>query len=303
MNTSRRRFIKHSTFVLAGSTLLSEPLFAAAKKKKITGVQLYSIREDMTKDPLGTLKQLAQMGYKHVEHANYVNRRFYGHSASDFKKILADLGMDMPSGHTVLGAQHWDAAKKEFTDSWKLTVEDAAVAGQQFVISPSLPMTMRKDYDELRRTLDVFNKSGELCKRSGMKFGYHNHDFEFTQKLNNETLYDIILQNTDPALVMQQLDIGNMYNGGAKAMDILKKYPGRFPSLHVKDEIKAKSGEEHYESTILGTGVIGVKEILDYAKKNSGTIHYIIEQESYQGMAPLNSVKEDLEIMKKWGYA
>ena len=303
MNTSRRSFIKKTAIVIAGSTLFSEQLMAAGKKKRLTGVQLYSIRDDMRKDPLGTLKALSQMGYKHVEHANYQNRKFYGHAAADFKKILADLGMDMPSGHTVLGMQHWDATKKEFTDAWKWTVEDAAIAGQQFVISPSLPMPMRKDYDELRRTLDIFNKSGELCKRSGMKFGYHNHDFEFTQKLNNETLYDLILQHTDPALVMQQLDIGNMYNGGAKAMDILRKYPGRFPSLHVKDEIKAQSGQEQYESTVLGTGVIGVKEVLDYAKKNSGTIHYIIEQESYQGKAPLDTVREDLEIMKKWGYA
>lgn len=303
MNTTRRSFIKKTALVVAGSTLFSDQLLAAGKKKRLTGIQLYSIRDDMRKDPLGTLKALSQMGYKHVEHANYQNRKFYGHTAADFKKILADLGMDMPSGHTVLGTQHWDASKKEFTDVWKWTVEDAAIVGQQFVISPSLPNSMRKDYDELRRTLEIFNKSGELCKGSGMKFGYHNHDFEFSEKLNNETLYDIILQNTDPALVMQQLDIGNMYNGGAKAMDILKKYPGRFPSLHVKDEIKAQSGPEQYESTVLGTGVIGVKEVLDYAKKNSGTIHYIIEQESYQGKAPLDTVREDLEMMKKWGYA
>ena len=88
--------------------------------------------------------------------------------------------------------------------------------------------------------MEVFNKSGELCQKSGMKFGYHNHDFEFSQKLNDMTVYDIILQNTDPKLVIQQLDIGNMYNGGAKALDIVKKYPGRIESMHVKDEIKGE---------------------------------------------------------------
>ncbi len=302
MHTTRRSFIRQSAMVVAGSTLFSNELFAGGKKKKLTGVQLYSVRDDMSKDPLGTLKQVAQMGYKHVEHANYQNRKFYTYSATDFKKILDDLGMTMPSGHTVLAKQHWDAAKNDFTDAWKWTVEDAKTVGQVYVISPALPENMRKDYDELKRSMDLFNKAGELCKKAGMKFGYHNHDFEFTQKLNDQTLFDIILTSTDPALVIQQLDIGNMYNGGAKAMDILKKYPGRFPSMHVKDEIKAASGNERYESTVLGNGIIGVKDVIDYGKKYGGTIHFIIEQEAYQGKSPLTTLKENLDVMKKWGY-
>jgi sugar phosphate isomerase/epimerase len=303
MHTSRRLFIRQSAMVVAGSTLFSNELFAGGKKKKLTGVQLYSVRDDMRKDPLGTLKQLSQMGYKHVEHANYQNRKFYTYSATEFKKVLDDLGMTMPSGHTVLAKQHWDTTKNDFTDAWKWTVEDAKTVGQLYVISPSLPENMRKDYDELKRSMDLFNKSGELCKKSGMKFGYHNHDFEFSQKLNDQTVFDIILTSTDPSLVMQQLDIGNMYNGGAKALDILKRYPGRFPSMHVKDEIKATSGNEHYESTVLGKGIIGVKDVIDYGKKYGGTIHFIIEQEAYQGIPPLTTLKENLEVMKKWGYA
>jgi len=248
------------------------------------------------------LKQLASFGYKYVEHANYINRKFYGYSAADFRKVLDDLGLKMPSGHTVMGKAHWDADKKEFTDTWKWTVEDAAVAGQQFVISPWLDDSLRKTYDDLVRYMEVFNMSGELCKKSGMKFGYHNHDFEFSQQLNGQAVYDIMLTNTDPALVMQQLDIGNLYNGGAKAIDIVKKFPGRFESMHVKDEILAKSGREKYESTVLGKGIVNVKEVIDLGRKSGGTIHFIIEQESYQGQAPLDAVKEDLEIMKKWGY-
>ena len=77
-------------------------IYAAQKNKTLTGVQLYSVRDDMKKDPLGTLKQLAEMGYRHVEHASYTGRKFYGYSASEFKKILADLGLSMPSGHTVM---------------------------------------------------------------------------------------------------------------------------------------------------------------------------------------------------------
>ncbi|MBK5277796.1 MAG: sugar phosphate isomerase/epimerase [Bacteroidia bacterium] len=302
MNTSRRDFLKKGALALASTSILSHSLFAAKGGKELLGLQLYCVREEMKTDPLGTLKQLAEMGYKNVEHANYVDRKFYTYSAKEFKKVLDDLGMKMPSGHTVLGKKHWDEAKNDFTDAWKYTVEDAATLGQQFVISPSLEESLRKTYDGLKKQMDIFNKSGELCKKSGMKFGYHNHDFEFSQKLNDKTVYDIILQSTDPSLVMQQLDIGNLYNGGAKAIDIVRQYPGRFESMHVKDEIVASGGHEKYESTILGVGIVGVKEVIDLGRKSGGTIHFIIEQESYQGKTPLECMKEDLKIMKKWGY-
>ena len=303
MNTSRRKFVKDSTLALAGVTLFSKNLFLTAKSKTITGVQLYSVRDDMQKDPSGTLKKLADMGYKYVEHANYVNRKFYGYGPTEFKKLLDDLGLQMKSGHTVMGQKAWDESKNEFTDAWKYTVEDAAVVGQECVISLWLDESYRKDSDGLKKFLAVFNKIGELCKKSGMRFGYHNHDFEFNTMVDGMRLYDIILKETDPDLVIQQMDMGNMYGAGCRALDLLKQYPNRFKSFHVKDEIKSdkKDSMEGYESTILGTGVIPVKEILDNAKK-SGDVHFIIEQESYQGKTPLDCVKEDLDIMKKWGY-
>lgn len=301
MTTSRRTFIKKSAYALAGTSLSSQ-LFALNKGPQIVGIQLYSVRDDMKKDPLDTLKQLAATGYKYVEHANYVNRKFYGYTAGEFKKVLDDLGLKMPSGHTVMGKQHWDETAKDFTDAWKLTVEDAATVGQQYVISPWLDESLRKNFDDMKRYMDVFNKSGELCKKSGMKFGYHNHDFEFSVKLDNVKVYDIILKYTDPKLVAQQLDIGNMYGGGGRPLEVLKQYPGRFESLHVKDEIKVATGEEKYESAVLGKGIINVKQIIDFARKSGGTSHFIIEQESYQGKTPMASVQEDYRIMKKWGY-
>src|SRR5580693_9434163 len=227
MQSTRRDFIRSSA-IIAGAAVFPRNIFTSSAKNEILGIQLYSVREDMAKAPLETLKQLASIGYKYVEHANYVNRKFYGYSATDFKKVLDDLGLKMPSGHTVMGKQAWDNSKKEFTDSWKYTVEDAATVGQEYVISPWLDESLRKDYDGLLSSLDLFNKSGELCKQHGMKFGYHNHDFEFSVVLNNKKVYDIILQHTDPALVVQQLDMGNLYNGGAVAAGIVLQYPGRF---------------------------------------------------------------------------
>lgn len=305
MYTSRRSFLKKTAFAAAGATMLSSELFAAAKKKNIIfGIQLYSVRDDMQKDPEGTLKKLADMGYKYVEHANYVNRQFYKHSAADFKKLLDGLGLTMRSGHTVMNAKHWDDTKKDFTDAWKYTVEDAATCGQKFVISPWLDKPWYKDLDTLKHYMDVFNKSGELCQKHGMKFGYHNHNFEFSTQLEGKTLYEHILALTDPKLVAQQIDIGNMYGAGGRAYDIIKAHPGRFELMHVKDEIKSTKGEmeEPYESTVLGKGVIGTKEIVDIALKSGGTTDYIIEQESYQSLTPLESAKEDFEIMKQWGF-
>jgi sugar phosphate isomerase/epimerase len=302
MTDSRRTFIKKTTMAVAASAIFSNELFAAKKEAQLTGVQLYSVRDDMKKDPSGTLKQLSNMGYRYVEHANYIDRKFYGYEAKDFKKLLNDLNLKMPSGHTVMGKQHWDDAKKEFTDAWKYTVEDAAVVGQMYVISPWLDQDLRKNLDDLKRFLEVFNKSGELCKKSGMKFGYHNHDFEFSEKYGDVIMHDVIMQNTDPNLVIHQLDIGNLYNGGATALEVVKKWPGRFQSMHVKDEIKATSGNERFESTKLGAGIVPVKEVIDIGKKSAGTVHFIIEQESYQGKTPLASVEEDLKILKGWGY-
>ncbi len=304
MNTSRRKFIQTSAVAMAGAAFMPELLFAKEKKIERLGLQLYSVRDAMKVDPAGSLKKLADMGYIHVEHANYVDRKFYGYTAKDFKKLLSDLSLQMPSGHTVMTAKDWDTAKNDFTDKWKYTIEDAAEVGQRYVISPWLDEDLRTNMDGLKRFMEQFNKCGELCKSSGMTFGYHNHNFEFSTKIGDGNLYDFILKNTDPTLVAQQMDIGNMLGAGGIALDLLKKYPGRFELMHVKDEIKSDSGQgmDGYDSTILGQGVMPVKDIIKEARKIGGTSQFIIEQESYQGKDPFDCVKIDLQIMKKWGF-
>jgi sugar phosphate isomerase/epimerase len=304
MSTSRRNFLKTGGLSVAALAIGSHKLMAAAKPDTILAIQLYTVREDMRKDPSGTLKQLSDMGYKYVEHANYHDRKFYGYAPADFKKLLSDFGMEMPSGHVVMLPKDYDFAKNQFADSWNYTVEDAATAGQKYLVSPWLDDSKRKNMKDFKEYMDIFNKSGELCKKSGMKFGYHNHDFEFNTKIDGELLYDLILTNTDPTLVAQQLDMGNLYNGGFKAIDVARKYPGRFGMMHVKDEILAKKmiEGEKYESTILGQGIVGTKEVCDIGRTTGGTKYFIIEQESYQGLTPLDCSKQDYAIMKKWGY-
>ncbi len=306
MQNSRRKFIQNTGIALLGIGMTPSALWSkniSADANTLIGIQLYAVRDAMFKDPLGTLKALSKMGYQYIEHANYVNRKLYGYTPIEFKKILDDLGMKMPSGHTSLNANHWDANKKEFTAAWKYTIDDAVTLGQDYVISPWIDEKVRTSYDALMRQLEQFNLSGELCLESGMQFGYHNHNFEFIEKVNGQLIYDIILKETDPELVIHQLDFGNMFGIGARGMDWIKKYPGRFVSVHVKDEIKVPIGEmnDQHESTILGNGLVDPKAVCLLAKAIGGTKQFIIEQESYQGIAPLECARINLERIKTWG--
>lgn len=301
MKSNRRTFIKTGALAFAGTAVLNNSLFAATGQKGITGLQLYSIRDDMSRDPLGSLTKLAEIGYEYIEHASYTNRKFYGYSAPEFKKILDGTGLKMISGHTQFGRQHWDEGRKEFSESWKFTVEDAATLGQKYVVSPWIDESIRKNYDDFRGHMDLFNKCGELCKKQGMKFGYHNHNFEFSEKMNDETLFDIIMKSIDPDLVVVQLDIGNLFDGGAVALDIVNKYPGRFENVHIKD-VKKTGVDGKYESTIIGEGVADVRKVIELIKSTGGAQVMIIEQESYQGKTPMECVKRDLEIIKEWKY-
>lgn len=302
MRKTRREFLKSSGLALTAAALL--PQFACSPVGRTSGrtvaLQLYSVRDEMKQDPRATLTELADMGYTHVEHANYVNHRFYGWTAEEFKKVLDDLGLSMPSGHTVLGRNHWNEQQNDFTDEWKKLVDDAAYMGQQYVVSPWLDASLRQTYDDLMKFMEVFNKCGELCNRQGMRFGYHNHDFEFSEELNGEKVFDLMMKNTDADKVVMQLDMGNMYIAGALAKDVLGKYPGRYDNIHVKDMIRTEGGEG-YESTILGKGLVGAREVTDMAR-DMGTTLFVIEQEAYQGMQPIEAMRQNLAIIKDWGY-
>ncbi len=296
MLQNRRSFIKSS--VLAGMALaVPEKSQLFSSPKPTIGLQLYSVREDMKQNPVATLEQLAKMGYHFLEHANYVDHKFYGFKPKEFRRILDDLGLVMRSGHVPMNGDAWDSSQKDFTDAWKKTIESAAVLGQTYFIDSWLDISLRRNFEDCKRFMEVFNKCGELCKQQGLKFGYHNHDFEFSLRLTSVRIYDIIMQYTDPSLVTQQLDLGNMYEGGGRAKELLKQYPNRFELLHVKDVIKKADGG--YENTTLGGGIVGVKELLHLAAQSGGTTEYFVEQEQYQAKTPLQAVQEDLAWIKK----
>lgn len=150
MNSSRRTFLRNSAVAVTAAAIMPNDLFAAPRIQRV-GLQLYSVRQHMMTDPAGTLKKLADMGYVYVEHANYVDRKFYGYTAPEFKKLLTGLGLIMPSGHTVMTANDWDSTTGDFTDKWKHTVDDAAYMGQKFVISPWMEEGIRHDTEALKK--------------------------------------------------------------------------------------------------------------------------------------------------------
>ncbi|MRR22274.1 sugar phosphate isomerase/epimerase [bacterium] len=301
MNFNRRTFLKTGALAVTGTALFGNTYCASSGRKGITGLQLYSVRDDMATDPEGSLSRLAEMGYRYVEHASYSDRKFYGFSPAEFRKILDGKGLSMVSGHVEFVRSDWDTTLKDFSDRWKYTVEDAATCGQKYVVTPWLEESIRRNYDDFMTFMDVFNRCGELCNKWGMKFGYHNHDFEFSEKFNGESLFDIMMRNIDPDLVVVQLDTGNLYNGGAVAKDVVDRYPGRFEFVHLKDVVRT-GDEGQFESTVIGEGVAEVREVLAMIEKTGGARVIITEQEAYQGKTPMECARLNFEIMKKWGY-
>ena len=300
---TRRQFVQQSTVLLGGlatpsvmSSLASH--FSEIKRAKHIGLQLYSVREDVKKDPKGTLQKLAAMGYKEVEPAAYIypeaytKRVIYGYSPKEFRKIADDLGLKIPSSHVVFSMKHWDDSKNDMTDIWKQVVEDALIMGQKYIISPWFDADKTK-LDAVKKGIEIYNKVGVLTAKAGLRFGFHNHHQEFTQKFDDEYLYDIMLKGFDLKYVCQQLDICNMSIANVDPMRWLKMFPNHFELLHVKDRDKVKP-----ESTLLGDGALKMAEILEFARTKTKTKYWVIEQESYGDKTPLECVKIDLERFK-----
>jgi len=276
---TRRDFLKITGGLAAGAVLL--PTLASSKKIKNVGIQLYSVRKEMLADAVGTLKELAKIGYKELESARSEKGNYYGLQPKEIKKIAGDLGMTVRSGHV-----HVD---KDFQRS----IDAAAEAGQDYLVCSSLPSN-GQTVDNYKKVADIFTKAAEDCKKSNIIFGYHNHEYEF-EKENGQVLYDVLLDNTDANLVTMELDLGWVIISGNDPLAYFNKYPGRFPLWHLKDMDASKK-----ESTEFGKGAVNIVEMLQNAKK-SGVKHIFVEQEEYASTA-LESMKYDFDYLKKLDY-
>ncbi|GAB2535806.1 sugar phosphate isomerase/epimerase family protein [Spirosoma aerophilum] len=286
---SRQQFLKLSA--LASSAVFLPQLDAFAASSKKVGLQLYTLRDLMAKDPDGTLKKVAAIGYKEVEPFGYSDGKFFGKSPKEFSVLLKDLGLSVPSGHYMSG-KTMPNMKGTLTNDWKRAVDDAAAIGQKYMVCAYLFPNERTKLDDYKAFADLFNKSAEVCKAAGIQFCYHNHDFEF-KELGGKMPYDVITSGTDKNLVKLELDLYWATMANQDPVALFKKHPGRFPLWHVKD--MEKSADKAFAP--VGTGSIDFQRIFD-ARKTAGMTHYFVEQDVCK-LPPLESIAISYKNIEK----
>jgi sugar phosphate isomerase/epimerase len=284
-SSSRRDFLRGGAFAALGlalpfkgkSSLIES--FAASKKLNAFGLQLWTVKEDMARDAKGTLKKVASYGYKQIESFEGKSGMFWGMSNKDFKKYLDGLGTRIISSHCNIS-----------TDFEKKAAE-AAEIGMKYLICPY--KGPQKSIDQFKKFADEFNKAGEICKKNGLRFAYHNHDYSF-RPVEGQLPQEVMMNNTDKDLVDFEMDIYWVVAAGESPEAWFKKHPNRFRLCHVKDYAKTANG---HESVQLGKGTIDFHSILKVGTAN-GLRNYIVEQEAFTGSNPLDSAAADAKYMK-----
>ncbi len=269
-------------FAILGLTLFIMSSCGERKAPKYVGLQLWSVREDMKEDPVATIERVGDMGYTFVEAAGYADGKFYGMAPRVFAEVVQNNGMDFLSSHTskqMPDMEDWDEA----LEWWDECIAAHKEAGVDYIVAPSMGKIGYSSLEGLKRTCEYFNTIGEKCNAAGIRFGYHNHTHEF-EELEGETIYDVMLQNTDPDKVMFQMDLYWIVEGGKDPVAYFEKYPGRFELWHVKDEAE-----------IGASGKMDFERIYEHADL-AGMEYYIVEVEQYN-YEPLESVERSLRYL------
>jgi len=272
---TRRAFLRRSTMGVAGLSLsagFARLAEAAAGRKIPVGVQLYSVREQCAKDLPGTLAAIAKIGYKGVEFAGY-----HGRSAQELRKMLDDLGVVACGTHTpyesVLG------------DKLAATIEFNHTIGNKFLIVPWMEGKSKQAWLDKAK---LFNELADKVKADGMWVGYHAHSHDF-EKFEGETAWDLFFGNTKPEVIMQ-LDTSNCREGGADPVEVLKKYPGRAKTIHIKAH---GAGPE----AVIGEDKVDWKGVFEFCEGKGGTQWYVLEHETSKD--PIDAVKRSYAALKK----
>jgi sugar phosphate isomerase/epimerase len=290
---TRRDFVKSAALLSTGA-LLSPALLAAAKSKQI-GLQLYTVRDAMQQDPMGTLAKVAQLGFTAVEGATYTGtQQFYGMAPAAFRQALRQQGLTMPSSHYMLGEALDQGQPKQGTilHGWDRAVDDAAAAGIKYMVCAYLFENERGDLDHYKLLAERLNTAGERCRKAGIQFCYHNHDFEFAT-LGGQLPYDVLLSQTDKRLVQMELDLYWAVKAGHDPVALFKAHPGRFPLWHVKDMAKTPP----HGFTEVGNGSIDFPRIFAQAKC-AGLRHFFVEQDETPG-SPFDSIQQSISYLRR----
>ncbi|HUJ32342.1 MAG TPA: sugar phosphate isomerase/epimerase [Candidatus Acidoferrum sp.] len=271
---NRRQFL-----VGTSAGILSAHFSALARperKLSAIGLQLYSVRDEMKRDFDGSLQKVASIGYTEVEFAGY-----FDHSPRDVRAALDGTGLRSPASHIP-----YDQIEK----SMPAVLDAAQVIGQEYVVCPSVEKNRLRTIEDVKNVVEVFNNAGARCKKAGLQFAYHNHDFDF-EPVGGKMFYDVLLAETDPQLVKFEMDLYWVVKANQRPLDYFARYPGRFPMVHVKDMDHTPARGQ----TEVGRGIIDFKEIFPHSDQ-AGIRHYFVEQEDLAN--PWPSMQINFEYLR-----
>ncbi len=274
---SRREFLRGGAVAVAGMALAPRLVSAAdasAGRKIPFAVQLYSLREQCKTDLPGMLAAVSKIGYKGVEFAGY-----HGHKAEELRKLLDENGLVACGTHSPFETVQGDKLKE--------TIEFNHVIGNKFLIVPWLVGLAKPGWLGLAKQ---FNEIADKLEPEGMWVGYHAHEHDF-KKLDGQYPWDIFFGNTKPGVIMQ-LDTGNCRTGGADPLTVLRKYPGRARTIH----IKAYGGGPE---AVIGEDKIDWPPIFAFCESKGGTEWCVLEHETSKD--PLDAVKRSFGALRKMG--
>ena len=284
MSINRRSFVKNTALAAAAGWVI--PSSARVPEKvsdkmgaRSFGIQLWTVKEDMTANAKDTLAKLAGYGYQQIESFEGGKGMFWGWNHLEFKKYMDDLGMSIVSSHC------------NYLLDFERKAAEAAEIGMKYLICPW--KGPQKSIDGFKKAAAEFNKAGEICKKNGIRFAYHNHDYSF-KIIDGLLPQEVMMNETDSSLVDFEMDIYWVVAAGEDPMQWFKKFPGRFKLCHVKDLKKTAKGQE---SVQIGRGVIDYPAILSRGIQ-SGLSYLIIEQEAFTGTSQMESANANAGYMR-----
>jgi len=273
-DTMNRRAFLHRTAAGTATLALGLEAARAATPKIPVGLQLYSVREQCARDLPGTIAAVGRIGYKGVEFAGY-----HGRSAKDLRKLLDDHGLVCCGTHTPLDSI--------LPDKLQETIEFNLTLGNKYLIVPWMENKTRQAWLEKAK---LFNDVADLVKPRGLLVGYHAHAHDF-EKFDGMTAWDIFFGGTKAEVVMQ-LDTSNCRDGGADPVAVLKQYPGRAKTIH----LKASGGSPE---AVIGEDKVDWASVFNFCEGPGATQWYIVEHESSRD--PLDAVKRCYAALQKLG--
>ncbi|MBS1947595.1 MAG: sugar phosphate isomerase/epimerase [Bacteroidetes bacterium] len=292
--STRRNFLKQTSLATTGLMLSRKDWF---KSRELIGLQLYTLRNEISKDLEGTIAKVAEIGYTSVEAFGYGNGKFFGKTPEEFAAIIKKNHLVSPSGHYMMISY----LTKGDEEDLKKTVADAAIMGHEFIVVPFLFDNMRTSLDDYKKLAEKINKAAAEAKKSGLKLAYHNHNFEFKDWGEGKTGFEIFIKETDPSLVSFEMDIYWVTRAGLDPIQLIKENPGRIKMWHVKDMSGKEdpsyttNGSQYF--TEVGSGIINYKEIFKH-KKESGMKYFFVEQDEVK-LPVYESITKSLGYIKK----